>query len=178
MVIDVRRMLAGGLVAGVLINLSALAMVPAVGEQMEAALRDRGIAPLGPVAAAWVVVLSLILGVILVWLYAAIEPRLGPGTQTASVAALLVWFLAYCAPNVSNVVFGFMPLSLTVIGTVWGLVELLLAGILGARIYRGRLGRTGTFPERRAVRAIARERREPPEVLQAREVGLEAGRRT
>ncbi|MBI5066618.1 MAG: DUF1761 domain-containing protein [Deltaproteobacteria bacterium] len=178
MVIDVKRMLAGGLAAGVLINLSALAMVPAVGEQMEAALRERGIAPLGPAAAAWVVVLSLILGVILVWLYAAIEPRLGPGTQTAAVAALLVWFLAYCAPNVSNVVFGFMPLGLTVVGTVWGLVELLLAGAVGACIYRGRQARTRALAGRGTVRTIVRERHGRPQALQPPEVELGGGHRT
>jgi hypothetical protein len=49
--------------------------------------------------------------------------------------SLLVWFLAYFFGNVSNVIFGFMPIRLTVIGTAWGLVELLLAGEAGARCY-------------------------------------------
>ena len=34
------------------------------------------------------------------------------------------------------VVYGFMPLKLTVIGTIWGLGELLLAGIVGAKLYK------------------------------------------
>lgn len=136
MAINVKRVVGGGLAAGLLINLSALLMVPAVGKQMEEALRERGVAPLGVGAALWVVGLSFVLGVLLVWLYAAIRPRLGPGLRTAAIAALLVWFLAYCAPNLGNAVFGFMPLGLTLVGTAWGLVELLLAGALGARLYR------------------------------------------
>lgn len=52
--------------------------VHTVGEQMEAALQARGVAPLGVGAAAWIVLLSFALGVILVWLQAAVEPRLGP----------------------------------------------------------------------------------------------------
>jgi len=136
MAINARRVLLGGLAAGAVINLSALLMVPAVGKQMEEALRERGVPPLGLGAAVWIVILSLLIGVLLVWLYAAIQPRLGPGLRTASIAALLVWFLAYCAPNVSNVAFGFMPVALTAVGTIWGLVELLLAGAVGARLYR------------------------------------------
>jgi hypothetical protein len=33
------------------------------------------------------------------------------------------------------VVFGFMPIALAVVGTVWGLVELVVAGEVGARMY-------------------------------------------
>lgn len=136
MAINARRVLGGGLAAGLLINLSALLMVPAVGKQMEEALAARGLPPLGAGAAAWVVLLSFVLGVLLVWLYAAVQPRLGPGLRTASLSALFVWFLAYCAPNLGNAVFGFMPLGLTLVGTAWGLVELLVAGAVGARLYR------------------------------------------
>lgn len=49
--------------------------------------------------------------------------------------SLLIWFLAYFGPNASNVAYGFMPISLTVVGTVWGLVELVVAGAVGARLY-------------------------------------------
>jgi hypothetical protein len=45
-------------------------------------------------------------------------------------------FVGYCSANVSNVMYGFMPVSLTVVGTLWGLVELVVAGEIGAYIYR------------------------------------------
>jgi len=54
---------------------------------------------------------------------------LAPGPKTAALVATLVWFVGYCSANVSNVMYGFMPVSLTVVGTLCGLVELLVAGV-------------------------------------------------
>lgn len=80
--INRRRVLGGGLVAGFIISLSALAMVPVVGAQMDAALEARGVPPLGTGAMAYFVVQSFIFGVVLVWLYAAVQPRFAPGPKT------------------------------------------------------------------------------------------------
>ncbi len=62
--------------------------------------------------------------------------RFPPGPRTAALVAVLVWFVGYCAANVSNVMYGFMPVSLTIVGTAWGLVELVVAGAVGACLYR------------------------------------------
>jgi hypothetical protein len=133
--INVRSVLTSGLVAGLIINASAIFMVPVVGHQMDEALNARNLPPMGGGALAYFGVMSLLLGVVLVWLYAAVRPRFGPGPKTAAIASILVWFLAYFFANASNVVFGFMPTQLTVIGTIWGLVELVMAGEVGARLY-------------------------------------------
>lgn len=135
-VINVKRVLVGGFVAGLIINVSAVFMVPVVGNQMEAALEARGLPPMGAGAMAYFGGMSLVVGVVLVWLYAAVRPRLGPGPKTAVVVSVLVWLLAYFFANASNTVFGFLPIRLAVIGTAWGLVELIVAGILGARLYK------------------------------------------
>jgi hypothetical protein len=136
MTINLRRVLAGGLAAGLTISVSALAMVPVVGEQMDAALRARGVPPLSTGAMVYFIVQSFIFGVLVVWLYAAVQPRLAPGPKTAAHVAALVWFVGYCSANVSNVMYGFMPVSLTVVGTFWNLVELVVAGEIGAYFYR------------------------------------------
>ena len=135
MAINVKGVLTSGLVAGLIINVSAIFMVPVVGNQMEEALKARNLPPMGAGAMASFGVMSFVLGVVLVWLYAAVRPRLGPGPKTAVIVSILVWFLAYFFANVSNVVFGFMPIHLTAVGTVWGLVELVAAGEAGARRY-------------------------------------------
>lgn len=134
--IRVKEVLTRGLVAGLIIIVSAVLMVPAVGDQMEAALRARGLPPMGPGAMVFCGVLSLVLGVVLVWLYAAASPRFGRGAKTAVMVSVLVWFLAYFQANASNVAFGFLPFRLAAIGTAWGLVELVVAGVVGARLYR------------------------------------------
>jgi len=135
MAINVKRVLTGGLVAGVVIIASAVLMVPAVGDQMDRALEARNLPAMGGGAMAFFALVSLSNGVVLVWLYAAVRPRLGPGPRTAAIVSLLVWFLAYFLANAANVAYGFMPVRLTVIGTAWGLVELLVAGMVGARLY-------------------------------------------
>lgn len=63
-----RRVLAGGLAAGLVISLGALAMVPVVGEQMDAALRERGVPPLSAGAMAYFIIQSFTYGVVLLWL--------------------------------------------------------------------------------------------------------------
>jgi hypothetical protein len=85
---------------------------------------------------AFITAVSLVNGMVLVWVYAAVRPRLGPGPRTAAVTGLVVWLMAYCLPNLSNAAFGFLPLKLTLIGTLWGLAELLGASLIGAWLYR------------------------------------------
>lgn len=135
MAINYRRVVVGGLAAGMIIIVSGMLMVPVVGPQMDAALRARNVPPLSGGAMAWFVAWSLVLGLSLVWLYAAVQPRLGPGPMTAVKVALVVWLLSYFGANVALVAYGFLPGSLTAIGTAWGLVELVLAGQAGARLY-------------------------------------------
>lgn len=136
MAINLRRVLTAGLVAGLTISLSAIAMVPVVGDHMDAALEARGVPPLSTAAMAFFVAQSFLTGVLLVWLYAAVQPRLRPGPKTAAIVAGFVWLVGGCMANVSNVAYGFMPVGLTVVGTMWSLVELQLASQVGAYLYR------------------------------------------
>lgn len=135
MAINFKSVLFGGLVAGVIINLSGIALVPFVGKQMEMALKNRNLPPMSGGAMAYFGVMSLVLGVFLVWMYAAVRPRFGSEPKTAATVSVLVWFMTYFWANASMAAFGFMPMSLTVIGTAWGLFELIVAGQVGARLY-------------------------------------------
>jgi hypothetical protein len=135
MAVNVKSVLTSGLLAGLIITISGIPMVPVVGRQMEAALREHNAPPMGGGAMAYFGLMSPVLGVLLVWLYAAVRPRWGPGPRTATVVSVLVWFLTYFWSNASMVAFGLLPISLAAVGTVWGLVELLVAGEVGARMY-------------------------------------------
>lgn len=136
MTINVKSLIKSGLVAGLIINLSALTMVPVVGEQMDMVLASRGLPALSNLAMLFLSLISFIYGAFLVLLYAILKDLLGPGVRTVILISLVFWFFTYFLSNVSNVVYGFMPFRLTVIGTVWGLGELLLAGIVGSRLYK------------------------------------------
>jgi hypothetical protein len=145
MSINSKSVLLSGLASGITIIISALAMVPVVGNEMDRALANRGLPPLSGPAMAFFGMVSLVTGIVLVWLYAVAKARFGPGKKTAAIVSIIVWFLAYFLCNVSMVVYGFMPIRLTVIGTAWGLVELVLAGFIGSCLYQEKTSFVGEF---------------------------------
>lgn len=136
MKINVKSVIKSGLIAGLLISLSAITMVPVVGNEMDLVLESRGLPPLSNMAMMFFVVLSFINGITLIFLYALVKERLGAGIRTAVIVSVVFWFLTYFLSNVSLVAYGFMPVRLTIIGTIWGLGELLLAGIVGSKLYK------------------------------------------
>ena len=81
------------------------------------------------------VVMSFVLGVTTVWLYAAIRPRFGAAIGTAVCAGSTVWFLAYLFPSTGYAAMGILPVRLVAVGVAWGLGELLIASIAGAWLY-------------------------------------------
>jgi len=124
------------LVAGLIINISEYILnEPVLGADLAAAMTALNLPPVGGSAIAVFVSLGFVLGLLLVWLYAAIRPRFGPGPKTAAIAAVTVWFLTYFWSTVGFGVLGVFPARLLVIGVVWGLVELIVAGLVGARLY-------------------------------------------
>ncbi|MEA2723878.1 MAG: hypothetical protein QOH59_1649 [Gemmatimonadales bacterium] len=82
----------------------------------------------------WVLV-DFILGILTVWVYAAIRPRLGPGPRTAFTAAFVIWLAAHAA-YASYAFMGYYSWSLVGASSMGGLVASLAGGYLGARLYR------------------------------------------
>jgi hypothetical protein len=135
--INTGRVLLGGLVAGVILNVSETVLnVAVMGNAMQAAMIKLGLPmPAGGTIGIFIV-LCLLLGLVSVWLYAAIRPRLGPGPKTASIAAVVVWFLANLYPTIGEGAMGFFAPSVLVVTSLWGLVELLIAVNVGAYLYK------------------------------------------
>jgi len=134
--INYRRVVAGGLAAGLVYNVGETVLNVGLAEPLEEiahahAMREPTLLDIG-----LFVLLGFVLGLLLTWLYAAVRPRLGPGPRTAAAIALAVWIPASLTPTVGWVVFGFTPLWLAGVGLAWGLVELLLASLVGGWIYR------------------------------------------
>ena len=134
--INLKSALTSGLIAGIIINISAISMVPAVGNEMNDVLANRGIPPLSNLSMVFFSFVSITVGIFLVFLYSLLKPHIKSKIKTAVISALIVWFIAYFLSNVSLIAYGFMPVKLVVIGTVWGLGELLLAGFVGSRLYK------------------------------------------
>ena len=79
---------------------------------------------------------GFLLGIAAVWVYAAIRTRYGPGSNTAIRAGLAAWALAVFLPNLGNYPLGLFPARLLVISTVVALVEIVVATLAGAWLYK------------------------------------------
>jgi hypothetical protein len=131
------RVLAGGLVAGLIINIGETILnVPLAGAEMEQALQARNLPPVGGGAIAYFVGMCFLLGILMIWIYAAVRPRLGPGPKTAVIVGALVWFMSFAWSGGAQAAMGVMPIHLTLLGVLWGLGEILIASVAGARVYK------------------------------------------
>jgi len=134
---NMKRVVIGGLLAGVIINISETIMnVPVLGAQMEAALKQLNLPTVGGGAIGVFVVGAFVLGLMLVWLYAAIRPRFGPGPKTAIIAGIVLWLLAYVWPSLGMGLMGYMPAKLLTITVLWGLAEVIVAALAGGAVYK------------------------------------------
>jgi len=80
------------------------------------------------------IIVDFILGILLVWLYAAIRTRFGPGFNTALKAAIYFWVLAMVFWYTVSVMFGLPMSNLALVGAV-GLVNTIAAAWVGGRLY-------------------------------------------
>jgi hypothetical protein len=131
------RVIGGGLAAGVVLNLGEWLLHDVIlRERMEAAVAEMGMeAPTGSDIGIFVA-MTFVLGILLVWLYAAIRPRYGPGPKAAIVAGLFGWVLLYAFWYVYNIAWGLFPQDMMVVSTIWGLFELPIATMVGGWLYR------------------------------------------
>lgn len=135
--INTGRVIIGGLVAGLIINVVEFVMnMFVVAGDMKAVYEKMGMAEPGGAVIGGYVVLAFVLGLLLAWLYAAIRPRFGAGPKTAVIAALALWVGAALVPMVSWVMMGTYPMRLTIIGLVYGFVEFLIGALAAGAIYQ------------------------------------------
>jgi hypothetical protein len=85
-------------------------------------------------AIGWIVS-DFLVGLAIVWLYAAIRPRFGAGAGTAVIAAVVIWGISHVA-YACLWFLGIYPLSLICMTTAGALVASLAAGLAGGRIYQ------------------------------------------
>ena len=130
------RVFAGGLLAGLVINIGEFVLnEPILGAEFAEVMASMNREPPGSGAIMIFVIMGFAIGILAVWLYAAIRPRFGPGARTAVCAGLTVWALGWLVPNISFAAMGLMPAKLLVIATVWSAVEVTLATVAGAWLY-------------------------------------------
>jgi hypothetical protein len=139
MAINTNKVLIGGLAAGVVMNVIDFVVYKFIlGARMmaESEAFKPGISGAMMTTSSMVsnIVMDLVLGILLVWTYAAIRPRFGPGFKTAVYAAVLFWVLAGIFLS-GYLHMGMMSTGLWMQFAFFGLVNFLLSAWVGARLY-------------------------------------------
>ena len=138
--INYGRVLLGGLAAGVVANACDIVIAMLMAEDMQRMAQRLSLnqARLSSTATmvSWIIV-DFVYATLIVWTYAAIRPRFGPGPGTAVRAGVLIY------GAVTVVLFGFQRMGLFtpdlfIKNAVLSLVTAVLVSLAGARVYRER----------------------------------------
>jgi hypothetical protein len=144
------KLFIGGIVAGLVVNVgefiyNGLLAADAWADAMMAV----GLDGYRSGAMAVFVVMAFLMGIAMVWLYAAIRPRFGPGPVTAIYAGLAFWVIGGFFPYLGMQMMGLWPGNLLGWGLVWTLFEFPIATLVGAAVYNedgGEMAGIGTSP--------------------------------
>ncbi len=135
--INMQRVLLGGLLAGLVLNVVDFVLYGVLWkEDLAAAMAALNKPPISDSAIPLFVALDFVFGIVLVWTYAAIRPRFGPGPRTAVYAGLLVWVVAGLLHFIGEMPMGLWPQRIAVMGTLVFLVMAPLATVVGAKYYQ------------------------------------------
>lgn len=135
--INFGRVLLGGIVAGIVLNVGEFVLNEKVlGPQMKDFFTAHKFAEPAGSFIAVAVGMTFLLGIVIVLGYAAIRPRFGAGPKTAVIAALFAWFGIYLYNGViQGMLFG-STAGLMVLMLAWGFVEYIVAAVVGAWLYK------------------------------------------
>ena len=131
------KLVAGGILAGVVMNICDYVsnnFILATDWEHIARIRNVDMADMSstPALVTYVVV-DLLLGLLVVWTYAAIRPRLGQGPGTAIVAGFMVFFAQ--ALLMASFAVSFLTWDVFIRGGVLMLVSALAGALAGGWVY-------------------------------------------
>ena len=134
--INLQKVVVGGLVAGVVLNVfDFLVYGVRLKNDMNAAMAALNKPAITSNMILWFVFLDFLYGIWLVWLYAAIRPRFGAGPKTAVTAGVAMWVLFGLLNTLAQAPMGLFPQRLMVIPVVVTLITWPIAAAAGAKFY-------------------------------------------
>ena len=140
MAINTGKVVVGGLVAGLIMNatgflIQGMMLGPRMmGEMVAAAptLADKGENAMTMAAR---VISSFVIGIMLVWMYAAMRPRFGPGPKTAMISAFIVWLFGFLF-YIDWLFLGMMTAATYAMMSAAMIVSLAIASWVGCMLYK------------------------------------------
>lgn len=139
MKMNMSKVLIGGAIAGIVLNVidyitQTWLLGPRFMAELDAFKPGMGASMTQGNGVITYVLMDLLLGILLVWLYAAIRPRFGAGPRTAAYVALFVWAIsAICYYGYLQM--GMMSGGLWGLFSIVGLITLAIGAMVGARFY-------------------------------------------
>lgn len=140
MAINTGKVVVGGLVAGLIMNVSGfvvqgMMLGPRMMAEMAAVAPALANMQPGGGEIAGRVLTQFAVGIMLVWMYAAMRPRFGPGPKTAMISAFVVWvfgFLFY----LDWLYAGMMTATTYALVSLVMIVTLAIAAWVGCMLYK------------------------------------------
>jgi hypothetical protein len=146
------RIAIAGLVAGIILLASGVILGHGIlGPEYVRAFAAHRASPAGFAVIAKNTGIRLGLGFALVFLYAAMRPRFGPGPRTAVVAALTLWLVGYLPYFLTLGDFGILTGWRFPVSIAWTLGEVLLGAMAGGWLYREKAPDPGSDGAARAT---------------------------
>jgi len=138
MAMNTGKVIVGGLVAGLVFNVGDFLINTQVLAADNAAFMTRlGLDPAAMESfsgmAPWIVV-DFLMGLLIVWTYSAIRPRLGPGVSTAIVAGLIP-YLGATLVLAGFTSMGVFTTAMFIKGSIAALVNISIGSVAGAWVY-------------------------------------------
>lgn len=136
--INLSRVIVGGLVAGLVIDicegvLNGMVLADRWGAVMTSLNR-----PATPSVKTMIAlnVWGFAAGILTVWIYAALRPRFGSGPKTAMIAGLTMWAAAFALATAVPVFLHIYPVNLALTSIGVEIIEMLAAATAGAYFYK------------------------------------------
>lgn len=137
--INTGKVIVGGLVAGIVLNVLDFAWTMFVMQpEFDANAVRLGLDPASmqttTAMVTWIVI-DLLYGFLAVWIYATMRPRFGAGPKTAAMAAIAIW------ASIALIMYGLttgglFPMAIWVKMTIYSLVATIIATTAGAALYK------------------------------------------
>lgn len=136
--INTGRWFISGIIAGVIIAVVDFVLnVMILAQRWNDAMTALNLPPpMSGSSAVFFIIIDLIIGLAALWIYVGIRPRFGATATTAVYAGIATWLLSVLLPNILLMALGLFPSGLLWIGIVVGLVQYVVATVVGAYFYQ------------------------------------------
>ena len=140
MAINTKKVVVGGLVAGVVMNVCDFTLNMMLGDQMKASANafkeglGDAMATMDSTTMTGYIIMDFVIGMLIAYMYAAMRPRFGAGAKTAIIAALILWIFGSIMTT-NYLVMGLMTKGLWITFGIAYLICLVVAALAAGALY-------------------------------------------